>query len=353
MRNSDAFAAGAENLCGDGTRKRWSMNLLTNYAAMAVVAVTGILSTRTAAAEPEARIEFVRHEGSLDVVIGGQAVATYCFQDPAISRPYFTHVKTKSGVEVTRRYPPVEGQDLTDHATFHPGMWLAFGDLSGADNWRLKARVRSSRFVGEPAGGAGKGSFAVRNECLESNDPRKVICSEVACYTILARSTGYFLLWDSRFSSDHDFFFGDQEEMGLGFRVGTQLRVGSAGARNLPPGNGVILDADGRKNEGQIWGNAAKWCDYSGALAGKNVGMTLLCHPANLRPSWFHARDYGLLVANLFGRKSFRKGDASRIVVRAGDEFRLRYGVFVHEDPQDRHANLDAAYQEYVRLSGN
>jgi hypothetical protein len=329
------------------------MKLLRTYVAVAFLAATESLCAYAAAAEPATRIEFVRHQGSLDVSIGGQMVATYCYQDRATSRPFFTHVKTVSGIEVTRRYPPVEGQDLTDHATFHPGIWLAFGDLSGADYWRLKARVRHAAFVEEPSGGAGRGSFAVQNEYIDPNDPTKIICRETARFTLFAQPTSYLLTWDSRLSSDHDFYFGDQEEMGLGFRVATPLRVGAAGADILPPGNGVILDANRRKNERQIWGNAAKWCDYSGTLAGKSVGMAILCHPANVRPSWFHARDYGLLVANLFGQKSFGKGEVSRIVVRAGEEFRLRYGVFVHQNVQDSQANLDAAYQEYVRLSGN
>ena len=32
-------------------------------------------------------------------------------------------------------------QDLDDHPTMHPGLWLAFGDINGADFWRNKGRV--------------------------------------------------------------------------------------------------------------------------------------------------------------------------------------------------------------------
>ena len=42
--------------------------------------------------------------------------------------------------EVTRTHPPGDG-DATDHATMHPGVWLAFGNISGEDFWRNKARI--------------------------------------------------------------------------------------------------------------------------------------------------------------------------------------------------------------------
>ena len=46
----------------------------------------------------------------------------------------------------------------------------------------------------------------------------------------------------------------------------------------------------------------ADWCDYDGIINQRQVGVTLIADPQNFRPSWFHARDYGLLLANAFGR---------------------------------------------------
>jgi len=64
------------------------------------------------------------------------------------------------------------------------------------------------------------------------------------------------------------------------------------------------LNSDGRGpiNESQIWGKTADWCDYDGIINQRQVGVTLIADPQNFRPSWFHARDYGLLLANAFGR---------------------------------------------------
>jgi len=112
-----------------------------------------------------------------------------------------------------------------------------------------------------------------------------------------------------------------------------------------------MIDSEGRLNGEQIWGNAADWCDYSGTLKGQHVGMTLFCHPKNFRPSWFHARDYGLLEANPFGREAFGKGEKSRVPVQPGEKFRLRYGVFVHASPQGQSPNFAEEYVNYVRAA--
>jgi hypothetical protein len=325
---------------------------MTTYARTSVVfaaIVCGLVLSAVAAEGPA--VEFVQGAGKVTVAIDGLPVATYYYEDEQITRPFFAHVRVPSGVQVTRHHPPIEGQDLVDHATFHPGIWMSFGDISGSDYWRVAARVRQAEFVHKPQGGIGRGTFAVRNEYLDQNDPSKIVCQEIARYEFAARPAGYLLLWDSTFSSDVEFYFGDQEEMGLGVRVATPLRVGASGEGNAPPGNGTILDSHGRKNEKHVWGNTADWCDFSGAMAGQHLGMTIFCHRENFRPSWFHARDYGLLEANPFGRQAFGKGPISKIVVKPGESLRLRYGVLLHSGPAGSQPDLNAAYADYLELT--
>lgn len=317
-----------------------------------VIVVISTARASVAARSNSPPIVFARGDGTITVAIDGLPVAVYCYKDEKITRPFFAHVRAPGGVQVTRHHPPIESQDLVDHGTFHPGIWMSFGDISGSDSWRLKARVRHAEFVSEPHGGSGRGTFAVRNEYLDQQDPSKKVCGEVAHYTFLVRPAGYLLLWDSTFSGDREFSFGDQAEMGLGFRVATPLRVGGKSADKVPPGNGTIFDSEGRANEKQIWGNSAKWCDFSGTMAGQLLGMTIFVHPGNLRPSWFHARDYGVLVANQFGRKEFKKGDVSKITVRPGENFRIRYGVLIHSSPSGSRPDVAAAYEDYLAQAG-
>jgi hypothetical protein len=318
-------------------------------AAAAVLLLLG-LSRPSSADAPEVRL--TASDGKVDISIAGQPVATYLYNDKTITRPYFAHVRAPNGRQVTRTYPPVAGQDVMDHPTFHPGIWMAFGDISGSDYWRLKARVRHAGFVEEPKSRAGQGTFAVRNEYLDQQDPTKVVCNEVARYKFATRPAGYLLLWDSTFTSGKEFYFGDQEEMGLGIRVATPIRVASKGPAGLPAGQGAMTDSQGRKNEKEIGRNTADWCDYSGPLAGQHSGITIFCHPENFRPSWFHARDYGLLEANPFGRHAFKKGDVSKVVVKPGESLRLRYGVLLHSESPNTQPDLAAAYQGYLQVVG-
>jgi hypothetical protein len=297
-------------------------------------------------AAPQAPEVAFRHDPNvLHVEIGGQPFADYVYGDKTITRPFFAHVKTPAGIQATRNHPPDPDSDLTDHATFHPGIWMSFGDVDGNDYWRLKARVEHEMFVEPPQGGPGEGSFSVRNYYRNAEDSDR-IAAELASYTIRVVPDGYLLLWESRFSPYGDtkeIVFGDQEEFGLGIRVHTRL------AEQF---GGEITDSEGRKGAQEIWSKQADWIDYSGELDGKWIGITVMPDPANFRPSWYHARDYGLVVANPFGREAMQAGDKSAVPVRKGEELRLRYGVLIHSSDSKQGVDLGAAYQRFLSAIG-
>ena len=328
--------------------RTFSVVLFTTFSLVSALSATSDADERAASSS---QVKFDSKPGQVAITIGGQPFATYCYQDKTITRPYFAHVHAPGGVQVTRNHPPVEGRDLTDHGTFHPGIWMAFGDISGSDYWRLAAPIKFAKFTEEPQGGAGRGDFAARYNYMDQRNPDQIVCDEDFRCEVRVTSAGYLLLWDSTFSSDKEFVFGDQEEMGLGFRIATPLRAEQQSEAGLPPGSGEILNSHGARNEKDVWGNSADWCDYAGAHEGQRLGITIFCHPKNFRPSWFHARDYGLLEANPFGRAAFGKGEPSSIPVKPGENLRLRYGVLVHASPADKPVDIAAAYGDYVKLS--
>jgi hypothetical protein len=276
--------------------------------------------------------------GRVQISIGSQVIATYVYQDKQTLRPFFEHLKTRGGIQVTRNRPPVAGKDPVDHADMHPGLWLAFGDVGGHDFWRNKGpKVVHERFAANPAADGDRGSFAVVNR-YEVDD--KVLCRETATYTVIARPQGYFIVWNSTFRAEGDgLWFGSQEEMGLGVRVATPITVKS--------GKGRIQNSAGGVNEKGTWGKAADWCDYSGVIDRRRVGVTLMSDPAvgSDRKPWFHSRDYGVVVANPFGP---RAGAPDKLPVAADKPLRLRFAVFVHESPED--APIDLA-SEYAKLA--
>jgi hypothetical protein len=285
------------------------------------------------AAHPQ--VSFARHDDRIEVHVDGRPLATYVFGDPKILRPFLADVRTPGGVQVTRNYPPVDGVDTTDHDTMHPGIWLAFGDLSGVDFWRNQGRVEHAGFIKRPQSSDNSGEFTVRNRYLYGE---RLVCNEDCRLSFWALPHEVIIVWDSTFFSPTEFFFGDQEEMGLGVRVATPLIVMNGGE---------LTNSENRHGEKEIWGRLADWCDYSGTIDGQRVGVLVVPDPVNFRRSWFHARDYGLLVANPFGLKAFtRSADPSKVVVPPGETFRLRFAIVVHWGDVDLTAAASSATTE-------
>ncbi|MHC5112597.1 MAG: DUF6807 family protein, partial [Planctomycetota bacterium] len=256
----------------------------------------------------------------------GQPLAEYVFVDSEIRRPHFANVYASSGDKVTRNHPPIEGVDATDHASMHPGIWLAFGDLNGNDFWRNKATVKHVRFVEGPRAENDMMTFAVENHWIGTDG--SLVCRETARYTLAEQDfdggvKGTTLIWDSTFhSEEHDLKFGHQEEMGLGIRVASDLTVKT--------GQGTILNSRGQRDGKQVWGNTADWWHYGGRLNDQFAGILIVTDNKLVPTSWGHARDYGALVVN---PTKPPPAHGTFIGVKRGVPFRLRYGVLIYSAP--------------------
>jgi hypothetical protein len=289
-----------------------------------------------------------KHDDRFVITHGGRPVATYVFHDDKILRPYFAHVHAPDETQVTRHHPPRSGIDAADHDTMHPGIWLAFGDLSNSDFWRNKGRVDVEHLNDSPRIGKDFVSIVGRNRYRA--DEREVAV-EVFARTLRMLDSGFLLQFDSTFygrdAAADQTIFGDQEEMGLGLRLATPLVVKG--------GSGAIANSVGGKNEAEVWGQQADWCDYSGIVekegARRRVGILLIPHKDNFRRSWFHVRDYGLMVANPFGQNAFTKGDKSRIELKPGEKLELRFGIWIYSTPADNQPDFSSVAKEYHRLA--
>jgi putative membrane-bound dehydrogenase-like protein len=255
----------------------------------------------------------------------GRPVAEYVFADPKTLRPHFRNVHAPGGERLTRTHPPVPGKDADDHATMHPGLWLAFGDVNGEDFWRNKGRIEHARFakpsaVSRDEGGDGSAlTFTDESRLVTAaGDPLATLASS---YRLTRTPHGFLLAWDAelRADRDRDLVFGDQEEMGLGARLATPLTE-KAGGR--------VLTADGVTGAAAAWGKQSAWCDYAGKLGDAHAGIAIVPDPRNPHPCWWHTRDYGVFVANPFGPRAGVPG--GRLTVRKGDALRLRFHVLIH-----------------------
>lgn len=275
------------------------------------------------------------------VRLDGVAVASFVYDDAAVGRPYWCDVRSPSGIPLTRSHPPQAPDDL-DHVAMHTGLWMSFGDLSGCDYWRCKARTQQVRFLESPASHGKTGGFSVLNHYLKT-DSSEVLATEKADYQFCEVPHGYRLQWSSEFRAiDKDIVFGDQEEMGLGVRMVSSL------AEKRGQG-GRILDSDNRVGAKQVWGEPVEWCDSSGRIHGRWIGITLMADPDNFQVSWCHARDYGLIVMNPFGRKAFSKGEESRLIVSRANPLRLNYALVFHESNSNEDYHEPDAYRDFLK----
>jgi hypothetical protein len=293
-------------------------------------------SARISGSVDAKRFEFEKREDRVLFRLGGQTVAEFVFRDERIRRPYFANVMAPNHMKVTRNHPPVPGHDATDHDTMHPGVWLAFGDISGGDFWRNKGRMEHLRFDLEPSARGEGLSFGTQSR-LESTTGETLGYVEQR-FRLVAIEDAWMLCWEASFQApDREFAFGDQEEMGFGARVATAITEKSGGR---------IRSSTGLETASATWGKAAAWCDYSGVAEGAPMGITLMAHPGNFRESWWHNRDYGVFVANPFGRASMKQGSPSTVVVRRGEALMLRFGAVFHAGEKYDAAR---AYQAFLR----
>ncbi len=275
---------------------------------------------------------------------GEVVLATYYLSHPEVRRPFYAHLALPSGIPVTRHFPPREGKDAVDHPTMHPGIWLAFGDVDGIDFWRHKGEIRHERFVERPSLKDGVCRFTVRNQYVFGNGDRTaLIATEVCRHEIRVQENQVLLLLDSQISGASEvkpLVFGDQEEMGLGVRVATPLCVKG--------GSGEIRSSEGKRNEKEAWGRQADWCDYRGRIDDAQIGLLLVPHPKNFRRSWFHVRDYGLMVANPFAQNAFTGGEKSRLEIKPGEKLRLRFAIWLHQEKPGETPDPTAILKEFA-----
>jgi hypothetical protein len=285
--------------------------------------VLGPILSGIAAQPSSADFAWVQKPDRLTILHAGRPFADYVFRDPEILRPHFQNLHAPSGVKVTRHHPPAAGEPA-DHATMHPGLWLAFGDISGQDFWRNKARITHVAFVSPPSVAHGKLSFATQNRLVGSDG--STLATEHSRFTVARLGEFAFLVtWSAEIGGEgRGLIFGDQEEMGLGVRVATEL---------TEKNGGLVVNSDGLKGAKTAWGKRADWATYSREIDGRIRGAAIFPARTNPHPTWWHSRDYGVIVANAFGQRVLPPAGAGKLVVPAGEALKLSYGILLFDTP--------------------
>jgi hypothetical protein len=290
---------------------------------MKLIALAAVLLSLAASAQFEVKTD----EKGVQILENGKLLTAY----HSGRVPYVYPLPSPSGANLARRWPieaAAEGEEQ-DHP-HHRSLWLSHGKVNGFDFWAFtgsgnpEIRHLSTH---DAKGGEKIASFRVELEWWADG---KRQLTESRTYRF-HRPDGRSLVIDvaSRLTaSDGEVTLGDTKEGTFAVRVDRTLR------QKGPLAKGGILDSEGR-TDGDCWGKRAKWVAFHGPdEKGEAAVIAMFDHPANLRyPTWWHARDYGLLAANPFGIHDFERGKAAGsgdLKLPKGDTLEQRYRVLIH-----------------------
>jgi methane monooxygenase PmoA-like len=334
--------------------------LLALISLLSLCTLAGVLSERLVAAEAPGEVAVKIADNHIDFLAAGELVGRYNKAE-SVAKPYFWPLNAAGGVPVTRGWPMTEKAPggSSDHV-HQKSAWFCHGDIIpdgievkdkikgivGADFWseaRGHGKIVCTR-VGEPKNSKGHVAVPTHNE-WRTADGIKILDEDRTIHLYDFAGTRLLVFDIDLRATGAPLTFGDTKEGSFGVRVNDLIREDK--------GNGKLENADGKVGEKACWGQKSAWCDYSGTVADKKVGIAILDDPANPYPAYWHSRGYGLMAANPFGRARSgfpaAKGNTELVKLAKGDHLKLRYGLLIH--PGDAKEGKVAEYfDRFVKL---
>ena len=251
----------------------------------------------------------------------------------AETRPFFYPVLGPSGHALTRMGHP--GAPDHDH---HKSVWFAHNKVHGINFWAdtSPARIRQTEWLAyhDTDDAAVMG---VKLHWLDGHDPAPLLEQRLIVAVRPGPQTGETLLEvQSQFRPTADLLELEKTNFGL-------LAVRVAKSLSVHFGGGQLTDSEGRVGEPAIFGNAARWMDYSGPVpGGLTEGIAFIEHPSNPRhPTHWHVREDGWMGAAFCLQEAWQ--------LRKDQPLTLRYLLYVHTGGADP-AKIEAAFQNYAAL---
>ncbi|MEM6258266.1 MAG: PmoA family protein [Planctomycetota bacterium] len=313
-----------------------------------------LVITATAYAQERPALHIKSDDNRRLVMIGDDVFVGYNHQD--VSKPYLYPIIGPTGANMTRHYPMkagIEGES-EDHP-HHTSLWFAHGGVNGVDFWHTKSKEVNKSFTGVSHRKHRFSGVPLLTTTLYSEDAWiaptfKVLASAKTKYAFTVLADGSRVIdYDTSIVPDKEIdriVFADTKEGTMAIRLAPQLRLKGEVA------TGKAINSEGDK-DARVWGKRAKWVAYWGQIDGKTCGVAIFDHPTNLRhPTWWHARDYGLVAANPFGMSDFEKGKHKRgdgnYTLKQDETLSLRYR-FVFFAGTAEEADISGKYDQWVK----
>jgi len=307
--------------------------------------------------EDDVQIELRGPEPVDRVTIGGelftQQVRGTTKQYGKSRLPFFFPIIGPTGAAMTRNYPVVEAREgeSKDHP-HHQSLWLAHGNVNGVDFWHdKKVSIEPQHLSGsdrlelDPATGE---AWIADKHHWNGPDGKTILVNELQYIAHMMGDKTRFIELKHHLAPAEGVdkvTFGDTKEGTMAIRTHPALRLRGKVA------TGKAINSEGVTGKA-VWGKRAKWVAYWGVIDGETCGVAIFDHPTNLRhPTWWHARDYGLVAANPFGISDFERGKHKRgagdFTLKQGESLNLRYR-FVFFAGTAEEAKIAEKYEQWV-----
>lgn len=296
---------------------------------------------------------------TIEVRVGGSRFTSYHYS-PDVTKAYFTELRTAAGTVVSRTFPIIndvpESQRKAPHLEPHQrALYFGHGSINGLDFWAEPAfrelnqdspyhAYGKMQIEDSPKFSQAGGKASIEAHFRLTTTEGRAIADEEQRFAVFndsdARIIDCEFVIDARYGS---VVFGDSKEGTFALRLRPELTEPAV----------KMINSNGRAGEQQIWGQPANWVAYEGMVEGKPVTVAVFDAPGSFRhPTTWHARGYGLLAANPFGKRYFTKDENQdgSWTVPEGKRIRFRYRVLLF----DRLVSADdlrAAYDRFASQS--
>jgi len=310
---------------------------------MLLFSLFSIASASFAFAEKNtAEVTLNKDDVAVVVTVDGKLFTKYVYNDEKRAKPILYPVIGPNDIPMTRRYPIEEaGEGEAKDHPHHASLWYTHGEVNGISFWHIgkdTGEIIHEKFL-KLEGNV----IATRNKWVDSKG--NVVCRDERELAFHGEGDDRAIDVTVKILADSgDVTFGDTKEGSMGIRSNPVLRLKGSVAK------GKALNSAGDTDKA-LWGKRAAWVSYWAPQEKKVVGFSIFDHPTNPRhPTWWHARDYGLVAANPFGIHNFERkpkgtGDMK---VKNGESVTFRYRFLFHANDA-KTAGIAKRYEDWAK----
>lgn len=303
------------------------------------------------------KIVFVRNdsEKKVDVMAGDELFTSYRWHDPAvldIKKPVLYPIMASTGTEITRGYPlnPRPGERV-DHP-HQLGLCFNYGHVNGYDFWNNSTAIPEERrdrygtiiHVSIDKLSGTKGMMVTSESWIDPSG--KELLAETTEYHFIAEGNARIIdRITTLTATGDDVTMKDTKEGGFGIRVARQLELPSKEELILTDSQGNPTTVKQMSNEGitgnyrssegitgeAVYATRGKWVNLYGTIGNEKISVVMVDHPKNPgHPTYWHARGYGLLLANPLGAAAYSNGkDVMNFSIPSGKSATFRFRLIV------------------------